>query len=248
MRRTMNYRSVLYSTYVSANKRYLYETVADERARERHLRSAVWSLRSWLPPKEAGPRVVDLACGPGNLLAVFERVGYADFTGVDASAEQVAVARSVFPSVVEDDVFAFLSRDESGSYDLITAFDLIEHFTRDEAIEFLRLVHQRLRPGGALILQMPNGDSPFAGAVYSSDATHETLYTSVSLRHMLQACGFGDCEFREYGPAPMSAAGVVRYGLWRLVRAGIKALHYIETGAPSTGIYTRTFRCRVIRP
>jgi 2-polyprenyl-3-methyl-5-hydroxy-6-metoxy-1,4-benzoquinol methylase len=246
--RPTNYRSVLYSTYVSANKRYLYDAIGDDHARERHLRSAIWSLREWLPPKAEEPRVLDLACGPGNLLAVFQRIGYADFAGVDASAEQVAVARRSFPDVVEDDVFAFLAREEEGEYDVITAFDLIEHFTRDEGIDFLRLVNRRLRPGGMLILQMPNGDSPFAGAVYSSDATHETLYTAVSLRHMLQACGFGECDFREYGPAPMSVAGVVRYGLWRMVRGGIKALHYIETGAPSTGIYTRTFRCRAFKP
>lgn len=242
----MNYRSVLYSTYVTANKRYLYGTVTTKQARARHLRSAFWSLRGWLPPPEAQPRVVDLACGPGNLLAVFDMLGYTDYVGVDGSSEQVAIARHASFNVVEEDVFDFLSKENDGSFDLITAFDLIEHFTRDEAIEFLGLVRLKLRPNGSLILQMPNGDSPFAGGVYNSDATHETLYTAISLRHMLQACGFGRCEFREYGPVPLSLFGVVRYVLWRVVRAGIKAIHYIETGTPSTGIYTRTFRCRTV--
>lgn len=238
-----NYRSVLYSTYVSANKRHLYENVS-ERVRDRQVRGTIWSLKRWLPSQASNPRAVDLACGPGNVLAVFRRLGYSDFTGVDGSAEQVEVARRAAFEVVEGDVFEFLASEKAGSFDLITAFDLVEHFTRDEAISFLRLVHQRLRPNGSLILQLPNGDSPFAGAVYNSDATHEALYTAISLRHMLEACGFDDCEFMECGPVPLSFFGVVRYGLWRLVRTVIKGIHYIETGAPSTGVYTRNFRVR----
>ena len=199
----MGYREVLYSTYVSANKRYLHQHV-DARARDKSIRNTLWSLRDWLPAKETAPRILDLGCGAGHLLAVFQRAGYTDFVGVDNSAEQVELARRLFPNVIQADVFEYLGRDDIGQFDLITAFDVLEHFTKDEAILFLHLVHQRLRAGGHLILQMPNGDSPFAGSVFWTDLTHETLYTAISLRHVLEACGFADCEFKERGPVPLS--------------------------------------------
>jgi len=242
----MGYREVLYSTYVSANKRYRYQRVSP-RARERNLRGTLWSLHGWLPAKERSPRILDLGCGAGHLLAVFQRAGYTDLVGVDNSAEQVDLARQLFPNTIQADVFEYLRRDDIGQFDLITAFDVLEHFTRDETILFLRLVHQRLKPGGYLILQMPNGDSPFAGSVFWSDLTHETLFTAISLRHILEACGFADCEFRECGPVPQSLFGVIRTILWQMVRVGIKLLNYVETGNASTGIYTRVFRCRAIK-
>jgi 2-polyprenyl-3-methyl-5-hydroxy-6-metoxy-1,4-benzoquinol methylase len=245
--RSMRYRELLYSTYVSSNKHYVYQAAHGARAREKGIRNALWFLRPWLPSVHSQPRILDLGCGPGNLLAALERAGYTDLSGVDISAEQVAIARRSFPGVEQADVFEYLGREELGSFDLITAFDLLEHLTRDEASDFLRLVHGRLRSGGSLVLQLPNGDSPFAGSVYWSDLTHETQYTAISLRHLLEACGFRGCEFQEHGPTPLSAAGMVRTVLWKGVRLGIRALHLVETGMPSTGIYTRTFRCRATK-
>jgi 2-polyprenyl-3-methyl-5-hydroxy-6-metoxy-1,4-benzoquinol methylase len=243
----MDYREVLYGTYVSANKRRVYQRL-DARASRKNVRNLAWSLRGWLPAAQTQPRVLDLGCGAGNLLSLFEFLGYSDFTGVDNSAEQVAEARERFPAVIQADVFEFLTEETGEPYDVITAFDLLEHLTRDEAITFLRLVSRRMRPGGSLILQLPNGDSPFAGAVFWSDLTHETPYTAISLRHVLEACGFDDCTFREHRPTPLSIRGFGRSVLWQLLRSGIKAVHYIETGTPSTGVYTRTFRCRAIKP
>ena len=65
-------------------------------------------------------------------------------------------------------------------FDLITAFDVVEHLTRDELLEFLCLVHGRLKPRRSLILQLPNGDFPFVGSIFYGDATHETCLTAVS--------------------------------------------------------------------
>jgi SAM-dependent methyltransferase len=238
------YRELLYATYVSANKQYLYRAARLGRARDKGIRNALWFLKNWLPPVDSKPRILDLGCGPGDLLAAFRHAGYTALSGVDISAEQVAIARNSFPGVVQGDLFDYLRQPDIGPFDLITAFDLLEHLTRDEAIEFLRLVHGKLRSGGTLILQLPNGDSPFAGSVYWSDLTHETQYTAISLRHLLEACGFRDCEFQEHGPTPLSVFGIGRTVLWKLLRMGIKTVHYVETGTGSTGIYTRTFRCR----
>jgi SAM-dependent methyltransferase len=239
------YREFLYGTYVSANKRYVYG--AAQQGRSKAARNMLWFLRGWLPPAGANPRILDLGCGAGDLLAALHSAGYTDVHGVDASAEQVAIAARQFPAVEQADVFEYLQREGVGPFDVVTAYDLIEHLTRDEAILFLCLVHRSLSPGGTLILQMPNGDSPYAGAVVWSDLTHETTYTAISLRHLLEASGFSDLTFQERGPTPLSAFGLARTVLWRLLRTGIRAAHYIETGKPSTGVYTRVFACRAVK-
>lgn len=244
---TPGYREVLYGSYVSSNKRHLYERV-DHTGYERNIRNLLRSLRHWLPKSNPAFRALDLGCGAGHLLEVLTRAGYSQVYGVDGSAEQVALARRRFPQVVLGDVFKFLSEPDLQPFDLITAFDLLEHFTRDEALLLLRLIRQKLKPGGSLILQMPNGNSPFADAVFASDLTHETLYTAVSLRHLLQACGFAHIDFQEHGPVPSGARGSIRWMAWRAIRTAVQAIHDVETGTPSTGVYTRTFRCRTVRP
>lgn len=237
----MKYRKLLYGTYVSSNKRYTYDAISLVNL-EKGRRNLRWFWRGWLPPLSS--RILDLGCGGGHLLGFLKSLGYINLTGVDVSSEQVAYARQVLPNVVQSDIFMFLHKEGIGQFDMITAFDVLEHLTRDEMIELLGLVKIRLAKNGVLVVQLPNGDSPFVGSVFCGDATHETCLTSVSLRHILEASGFKDCRFREYDPAPTGFVSGVRYVLWQVLRVIIKAIHYVETGSPSTGIYTRTFLCR----
>ena len=237
----MKYRDLLYGSYVSANKRYVYETV-NQRAMAKGWRNLRWFWRGWLPPLSS--RILDLGCGAGNLLGFFKSVGYTDITGVDVSPEQVACARQICPNVIQSDVFHFLHREGIGRFDMITAFDVLEHLTRDEMIDLVKMIRGCLNPNGRLVIQLPNGDSPFIGSVFYSDATHETCLTAVSLRHILESCGLKGCQFREYCPAPTGVISGLRYLLWRVIHLVIKAIHYVETGRPSTGVYTRTFLCR----
>lgn len=236
----MKYRQLLYGTYVSANKRYLYDTIS-QNALAKGQRNLHWFFRGWLPP--ATSRILDLGCGSGDLLSFFKSAGYLNISGVDVSLEQVVLARRICSDVSQSDIFLYLRQDGIGKFDMITLFDVLEHLTRDEIIELLNLIRARLNPKGVLVLQLPNGDSPFIGSIFFSDATHETCLTSVSLRHILEACGFKDCRFREHDPAPTGFISLVRYALWQIICLVIKAIHYIESGAPSTNIYTRTFLC-----
>ena len=96
--------------------------------------------------------------------------------------------------------------------------------------------------GGCLLLQVPNGDSPFAGTIYWSDATHETNFTVVSLRHFLEAAGYDDLRFQESYPPPLGWRWTVRWALWRVLRAGISLCHRIETGGVATNHYSRVIR------
>lgn len=51
----------------------------------------------WLAP-EPGERILDLGCGTGDLAAVIAE-GEAEVTGMDASAEMIAAARSKYPNL-----------------------------------------------------------------------------------------------------------------------------------------------------
>ena len=65
-----------------------------------------------------------------------------------------------------------LAQWADGSFDLVVAFDVLEHVPPAEALAFLRALLRVLRPGGCVLLRFPNADSPFGLAHQNADVTH----------------------------------------------------------------------------
>jgi SAM-dependent methyltransferase len=236
------FRDRAYGSYSSAFKSSLTTSVAlDTNAAKRYRSYLASQLGPWLATVDRQGPVVDLGCGDGMLLRVFSELGFTDLSGVDGSPEMVEKCRAHFPKVEHGDLVGYLKATDR-TFQVIALFDVIEHFTREEGLDLLDMVKGKLRPGGLLLLQLPNGDSPFAGAVFNNDLTHETLYTKNSLSHALRMAGFGDLRFQEHGPIATDARSSLRWLAWRCVRLLIKACHLAETGGVSSSIYTRVMR------
>ena len=65
-----------------------------------------------------------------------------------------------------------LSRFEDDSFDLVVAFDVIEHLSTDALECMLGDIKRILRKGGCFIARFPNGDSPFGLPNQNGDPTH----------------------------------------------------------------------------
>lgn len=201
-------------------------------------------LRGWLP-KDHDAKVLDLGCGGGRLLHMLRELGYRNLQGVDASAEQVRIARQVTPEIEQADVLGFLEAHEN-QYDWICGFDIIEHLHKPEVLRFLDAAQRALRSGGRLVLHTPNADSPWAGV--HNDFTHEVEFNANTLGRLLVLAGFSEIEAREVGPAPRhSVLSALRYPLWKAIRLGLRIWNLAETGGPGSGIFTRVFLISAVR-
>jgi len=237
----MSFREELYASYTLHPS---HATTADTAVYDR-----VYGhyLRGWLPQDPTAP-VLDLGCGDGNLLAFLASHGSREVVGVDRSPVQVERSRRLAPAaeVLLGDAGDVLRR-RPGRFEAIFCIDVLEHLTRDELLETLRLISAALRPGGALIAQVPNADSPFHGSIRYGDLTHELAFTSGVLRHLFAATGFERCEFRECGPVAKDWKGALRLGTWRLLRRAVQAWNTVEIGSPGAGVYTRVMLARAER-
>jgi len=234
-----DYRTRIYEKYATSFQDAA--EVFDPTAASRWGRAYDYYFRGWLPEKKDAS-VADLACGGGNLLYFFKQRGYTRLCGVDISPEQVQLSRQVISEIYQDSVLNFL-KFHPDSYDLITGLDIIEHFHKDEVLNFLDLCFGALKQGGRLILQTPNAESPWGTVHRYNDLTHETCFNPNVLCRLFHLSGFGDTEAREQGPIPKgySLKSSVRYAVWQCIRTGLKLWNIAETGGSGSGVFTRIF-------
>lgn len=201
-------------------------------------------LKGWLPTDKSS-KILDAGCGPGNLLHMFNYLGFKNFEGIDISEEQISIARKITPEVHLGDIFDFLAK-KIDSYNLITAFDLLEHLEKGEAVKFLKLVRKALQNDGSLILHLPNASAPRGMHFQSSDMTHEQFYSPESVTQALNLCGYSDISFREVKPVstgisigsiPLNPKVWLNKLSWKLIRSAYRFRDYSE--GYKQEIYTR---------
>lgn len=233
-------RDRVYGRYVTDKMELVREY--DEASLEGWSRNTYRQIHRWLP-EDRTAAILDVGCGHGNLLHLLASQGYRNFEGVDRSEEQVALARRITDRVTCADVFEYLAGRE-GAYDLVLAFDLIEHLDKREVLEFLDAVFAALRPGGTLLLQTPNADSPWLASERYNDFTHEIAFNPHSLENVLRLAGFVDYAARETGPVVHGVPSAIRWIVWQVIRGGLAVWNLAETGSIGSGVYTRVFRAR----
>src|SRR6267378_4210645 len=124
------------------------------------------SLVSLLNP-QAGERVLDLGCGPGQLTRAISESG-ADVTGVDNSAKMIATARAHYPELQ-------FEHADARSFSFPYSFDAIFsnaalHWILD-AESVVRSISRSLRSGGRFVAEF--GGERNIGSI--EDALRETL-------------------------------------------------------------------------
>lgn len=235
--REVGYRQRLYDAYVRASGAELCVAPTEIATRRAYLQRVI---AVHFPP-DRDCRVLDLGCGSGLLLHFAVEAGYNRVRGVDRSPEQIALARSLELDCVEQaDAIEYVKAVPSASLDVVTAFDVLEHLTKPEAVEFLDSVSRALAERGRLILHVPNAESPFSGAIRYGDFTHEQAFTRQTMLQLATITNFQSVACFEDVPVPHGLKSAVRWALWPLARLALRLFSAIETGATgSDAVLTR---------
>lgn len=135
-----------------------------------------------------GARVLDVGAGPGRLVAAFVNGGY-EGRGIEPSSRSVALAKAAGVAVEQRDVFAHSDQD----LDAVVFWHVLEHL--DAPAEALERAHQWLRPGGLLLVGVPNAASMQAevggdGWLHWDAPRHRVHFTADGLGRLLTRSGF----------------------------------------------------------
>lgn len=141
----------------------------------------------------SGQKVLDFGCGLGQLALSLRKAGY-QAEGLDVSPYAIAHCREMGLVCHQGDGENFYD-DHRQAYDFVIMSHVVEHFPKEEIIPMLAKLRGVIKPGGAVIVMVPNAQS-HTGAYWAyEDFTHHTLFTAGSLFYVLKAAGFSQVEF-----------------------------------------------------
>jgi SAM-dependent methyltransferase len=142
------------------------------------------TVQRYFTPPLAGraPRILDLGCGPGNLLDYLKIHG--DTFGSDFSQDALRFcAGRGFARLFRADFHSLPLREES--FDLITCIDVLEHLKDDR--EAIRELVRILRPDGILVVSVPA--FMFLWGDHDTIYGHHRRYTAREMRERLEGAG-----------------------------------------------------------
>jgi 2-polyprenyl-3-methyl-5-hydroxy-6-metoxy-1,4-benzoquinol methylase len=176
-------------------------------------------------PVDRDAVVLDCGCGEGFLVSWLQDRGYRRAGGLDASPEEVEVARQLGLPVECGEIAPSLAA-RSGSVDFLIFRNVLEHLYKHEVVEMLLAARRALRPGGGVWIQVPNAESPFGARLRYADFTHELAFTQVSIAQVLRVTGFADVRV---SPVRSGFRGL-RRALWTGMEAFYKLMLTAELG------------------
>ncbi len=160
----------------------------------------------------AGKTALDVGCGAGLIAEPLARMG-ADVTGVDAAAENIAVARAHAAEQHFDISYHHgdVTRTDYGQFDVLSCLEVIEHVA--DPVAFLAALERHLAPGGLMLLSSPNrtpqsklllvGATEMVGAIPHGTHDWDAFLTPEELTAHLNAMGLAvvDLQGISFSPA-----------------------------------------------
>jgi SAM-dependent methyltransferase len=148
--------------------------------------------------------VLDVGCGRGVFLELMSAAGI-ETIGVDHAHESLEYCRNKGFSVFSGEAPDFLATHR-GCFGGIFCSHVIEHMGYEDALNFLKLCHKALRPGGRILLVTPNPeDISIMNEIFWLDPTHVRPYPRKLLESMLETAGFKVITSRQF------------LGSWRMI-------------------------------
>lgn len=129
------------------------------------------------------PRILDVGCGTGANLILLSK--YGDAEGVDVSEDALAFCRERGLDKVRLGAGEELPY-EDGTFDLVTAFDVVEHM--DDDLAGVKEMRRVLRPGGRVLLFVPT--FMFLWGLQDDVSNHRRRYRLPQLTRVLEEAGF----------------------------------------------------------
>ncbi len=143
--------------------------------------------------------LLDIGCGPGNLLSIANDRGWSA-TGLEISHWAVETGRKSGLTIIENSLED--ARFPDASFDVISMFDVLEHLSEPKG--YIAEIFRILRPGGVVVAETPNINGFFARYLYGPKAdmikprAHICLYSPATIRRLFGLAPFAELTVKAF--------------------------------------------------
>lgn len=142
-----------------------------------------WALRNYFPDAKS---FFEVGCGTGFVLTgIREDFPQMRLVGSEIFADGLVFAKERLPNVELYQMDARRIPFES-EFDVVGAFDVLEHVIEDENV-LVQMFHAA-QPGGGLLITVPQ--HPFLWSASDQHAKHQRRYNRAELRRKVESAGF----------------------------------------------------------
>jgi SAM-dependent methyltransferase len=162
-----------------------------------------------------GLRVLEIGFGNGAFLAFASGEG-ANVAGIEINAQMRDAARRRGFETFEGSLAELAKRD--GRFDLVVAFDVLEHWDTNELVDNFRAIHALLKDGGLFVSRFPNGQSPFGRVFQHGDFSHKSVLSTYKIEYLAGLVGFGVVRIGNPARVPSRPGPLASIRHWWLAR------------------------------
>ena len=178
-----------------------------------------------------GGKIIEIGFGNGGLMNWARQRG-CTVVGVEIQENLLIKARELGYDVYQN----FLEIDQAlhGTVDGIIALDVFEHLDQATIAAFLQKSAQCLRPGGRLLIRVPNALSPFGRAHQYGDWTHVSAITPARMEQVAIGTGMRVAAVRNearitFGTLPRRIGQKLRYVLRQITSGALNFIYNMGT-------------------
>ncbi len=182
-----------------------------------HLNRVSW-LKKFLRPQD---EIMEFGCGTGYMITLpLKSEGY-NVEGYDLDRASIDYGKKhIFNDYPPECIKAMDIRQINKQYDVIIASEVFEHIPNDELDEIIELIRSKLKPGGRLLVTVPNGYGWFeCEKFFWTGLRMGSLLTKLRIARIIgdvKALIFGEYVAADYPSTLSSSPHVQRFTMKRI--------------------------------
>lgn len=203
-----------------------------------------------LLPENKKAKILDVGFGEGIFLYWASEAGYTNLHGVDPCKAFTKIVDEIPHVTAEVGLAQDFLANHKNEYDVITIKAVLEHIPKDQVFPLIKQMQDSLKPGGVLIVDVPNMDWLYAQHERYLDFTHEVGFTQESLRDVL---GFFFADVSIHFPKDISDGSWLQNIIVHIIRPPLRWLLKVylyllsSEGLSSAPIHARNLIARAVK-